>query len=462
VLQLRWPIWTSLAASFLAIAAAITILSLFSSGAWYWTGSAKAAPLPERAAVYLWHRDWSSPVVESARRAGHSFDDLMVLVGEMAVRGDRLVADPVDIPWPTLASVGRPTWLVIRSNVALASWLAATKETPAGRPLITFAQGVLAAARGAGLDVAGIQLDYDCPTSRLADYGRLVASLRENLPGVPVAITALPTWLDSPEFAALVGRCDEFVLQVHSLEKPTTFDRPIVLCRTERIGPWLDAAARLGVPFRVALPTCGYRMIFDQGGAFVGLRAEGPAPHWQPGYRERVVLPDPGEMVQAVALIRRERSANCRGIAWFRLPVSGDQLNWPWTTLQAVMAGSEPTIAFTAEVRRPEPELVEVWIANSGQQTIPRHVRTDVRLDRAELLAFDLVNGFRLDDAPPSALPEASLVTGPAACFMRLAGPAPAVGETVLAGWFRLKPARAELLDRQDISQIAIAVEVLP
>ncbi len=395
----------------------------------------RPAPLAQRAALYVWQREWSPPVVAAVQHAGGEFDDLMVLAAEAEFSAGAAAPLPVIRPvvnWAALAATGRKVWLVIRCPVRLAELLRSAETASAARAdLAALGRETLAAARSPGVDVAGIQIDFDCPTSGLKDYALLVADLRRAWSGTPVAITALPTWLVSRDFAPLARQCDEFILQVHSLELPTTFDQPIILCRADCVGPWAARAARVGVPFRVALPTCGYRVIFDDAGKFAALAAEGPAPRRAVGGRERVVMPDPVELAHVAAALAASPPDHCLGVAWFRLPVATDRLNWPWATLEAVRAGREPVTAFTAEIRRPEPALAEVWITNTGERNVPFPVRCDVEVRRSEVVAFDLLNGFSEDDSPGDS------------SKMRLVGPAPAVGEPVMVGWLRLKASAA-------------------
>ena len=122
-----------------------------------------------------------------------------------------------------------------------------------------------------------------------------------------LSITALPTWLADGGFAPLVGDLDHFVLQVHSLEKPETIDRPVTLCDPQKTVAWAEMANEAGTPFHVALPTYGYRLVFDTDDRFVALSAEGPRPVTPPGYRVGVVMANPLAMAPLAAHLRRHR-----------------------------------------------------------------------------------------------------------------------------------------------------------
>ena len=52
---------------------------------------------------------------------------------------------------------------------------------------------------GHGVRVAGIQLDYDCPTSKLADYAYVVREIRKRLPPqYQLSVTGLYDWFHKP------------------------------------------------------------------------------------------------------------------------------------------------------------------------------------------------------------------------------------------------------------------------
>ncbi|MDA4569495.1 DUF3142 domain-containing protein, partial [Escherichia coli] len=68
--------------------------------------------------------------------------------------------------------------------------------------------------------------------------GFLTALKNRLEPGTPLSITALPTWLNSPDLDALLKVPDESVLQVHAVLNPTQglFD-------AKRAQAWISAFA---------------------------------------------------------------------------------------------------------------------------------------------------------------------------------------------------------------------------
>lgn len=324
--------------------------------------------------------------------------------------------------WPALAATERPVWLVARANRL------PELRTPPGREAIVeeFLNALLPmrdALLESGGQFAGFQMDYDSATEDLAHYAALMHAFREATPGVPWSITTLPAWLGSGDFAALVEGLDHFVLQVHAFDPPQRRDDAVTLCDPARVPRWLSQADALGVPFYTALPTYGYRLHFDAAGNFAGLQGEGarPVPH---SVDARDLMANPAEIADIVGTIAADPPANSLGIAWFRLPIEGDRLNWGWPLLARVMEGEAPPIALEASVRNPQAGLFEIWVVNSGLYGPMEPIGASVDWINGMRMARDAVGGFRFVETEGGSR-------------AILAGPAPAPGESTMAAWFR-------------------------
>jgi hypothetical protein len=379
---------------------------------------APAPHFPHEDALYLWQRAWTDEVrdalLEAPRHAGH----IMVLAAEAG-------APPIPVDWAALAAAQRPVTLVFRYP-RLAATLDQKQQVLEDLLRADFA------ARQGGLTPDGVQLDFDSPTRGLPEYTALLKALRPALPaGLSLSVTALPTWLDSPHFAALVASLDYYVLQVHSFERPAHIDAPLVLCDTARIPDYTQRASAAGVPYYIAFPTHGYQVAYTPKGAFAGLIAEeSESLHYPPGFDTREVRADPAAIAQAVARLRATPPAWYRGNVWFRMPVASDTRNWSWPVLAAVMEGRPPTASWSAEVRHPEPGLAEIWLASTGEDTAPLPVAVSMSIPPGEILAYDCVNGF-------SASP------GESGNETTLRGPAPVGRDPTLIAWYRMRDAAA-------------------
>jgi hypothetical protein len=213
-------------------------------------------------------------------------------------------------------------------------------------------------------------------------------------PPTPVTFTALPSWLKHSEFAALARASDGYVLQVHSLDQPRSIDAPMTLCDASAALRAVDAAGRIGLPFRVALPTYGYLVAFDDHGQFVGLSAEGPSRDWPAATQVRTLSADPRAVATLVARWQSIRPACMTGVIWYRLPTGGDALNWRMPTLRAVMAGRAPAPVVRAEVTKSDGVLAEVELRNVGDADAKLNQTVSVRWGGAELVASDAIGGF--------------------------------------------------------------------
>jgi hypothetical protein len=188
----------------------------------------------------------------------------------------------------------------------------------------------------------------------------------------------------------------------------------------------VERAARLGKPFRVALPTYGYSVAFDWKGQFRGLSAEGPSSTWPEGIAVRNVRANPSELAQLVASWKTNRPLQLQGIIWYRLPVEGDTLNWNWRTLASVMDGELPSVQLRTEVHRPNPGLVEIELTNIGTAEFDRRIELSASWNNARLVACDGLQNFT--------------VTGNGSTNLTLTAERTSLqpGERKIIGWLRL------------------------
>lgn len=271
--------------------------------------------------AYVWQRQWTPAVQEALSGGADAVQAWRVLIAEMSADGRWFDAAP-DLN--ALAAARRPVVMVWRLD---------------GRVDALNAEGTatrIAAARQAwrhaGITVAGVEIDYDCATSKLPAYRDFLAALKSRLgPDSALSITALPTWLNSPELDALLKMADESVLQVHAVLNPAQglFD-------AKRAHAWLNAFAdRTQKPWRVALPTYGSRVAWDEDGNVVAIESERPA--LQPGGRATELVVTPAAMAAFVDQIHQSRPRGLAGIVWFRLPTARDERAWSLATWRAVL-----------------------------------------------------------------------------------------------------------------------------
>jgi hypothetical protein len=368
--------------------AVLTLIALSAILVHWYRPSRSSGPIPQQA--YIWNRAWTSAVQESIRTSAPNFDGYAALAAEVSFRADRLDIARVALDYASLRNANIPIGLALR--IGPFSGRFSPDDATAVR-ITDLAATLIGDAKANGLQPAELQIDFDCPDSKLEGYRIWVQAITRRIAPVPVTITALPSWLSDPAFAPLAKAADGYVLQVHSLQRPTSIDASMTLCDVPAVRRWVEQAGRIGVPFRVALPTYAYLIAFDENGIFKGLSAEGPSLDWPAGATVRTLCADPAAMADLVGGWSADRPRCMTGLIWYRLPVSGNALNWRWTTLQSVMSGRAPHADLRAAVRRSEPGLFEVELTNDGKADAPLASVT-VRWNRASLVAADALGGF--------------------------------------------------------------------
>jgi len=316
--------------------------------------------------AYVWQRQFTPAVYASASSMGEKVDGFAVLAAEIRWSGKEPVLFKSPVSYAQLAAAGRPVAAVLRVGPYAGIF---ARDDFAASYLVQTATAIVTTARGQGVTLSELQVDFDCASSKLAGYAEWVKVLRAAVAPTKLVFTALPDWLARQDFSSLAHAADGYVLQVHSVEKPAGIEADFKLCDPKRSWEWIARATQMGVPFRVALPTYGYRLAFDESGNFFGLAAEGVSPSWPKGTRVRYVRADVDAMVALAAKISAARLANCTGIIWFRLPVAGDELNWDLLTFRAVLGGRIPASHLAIESKWTSPGLVEISVVNTGERT---------------------------------------------------------------------------------------------
>ncbi len=355
-------------------------------------------PLPHQ--VYVWQRAWTPPVGAAVAQHATNFNEVAVLLADVSWKNKIPTVARAAVDFSGLAKTRCPVGLVLRVGPFRGEL--ATNAT-AVNFLASLAAALVAEARTNQIQPVELQIDFDCATSKLDDYRTWLAVVQRRLAPLPVTITALPAWLESSAFARLAATATNFILQVHSLEKPTDIHAPFSLCNPAAAQRAVARAGKVGVPFRVALPTYTYLVAFNAAGKFIGLSAEAPRADWPAGTQLREMAADPLAMSALVRAWNTNRPAALRGVIWYRLPVAVDNFNWRWPTLAAILSAREPLEKFSATARRVEPGLMEISLENTGELDISSRLAVEVRWSEARLIAGDGLRGFELAEQNNSA-----------------------------------------------------------
>jgi len=361
-----------------------------------------AVPLDQQ--LYVWQRQWTPAHELALNDSRNDFSTLRVLAlqafpnaGWSRARVDSAL----------LRRDARPLIAVIRLDGQL----------KALDPQAVTAQilQVLADWQGQGITLAGIEIDHDAGNARLPAYIGFLAHLRTALPAnLPLSITALPAWLDSPQLPALLATVDSSVLQVHAVSDPRRglFD-------SEQAQRWAKAWGRVtDKPFYLALPAYGVALLPDVDGAPV-VESEVPL---ERGGQRRELLADPQQLGRLANELREDRPAHLAGLIWFRLPLANDRRAWSLSTLRAVARGdalsSQLGVVFTEQNG-----LQDIALRNVGNLDSAWPARITVKARGCE--GADALAGYALQQT-------ADLLT-----FTRLRdGRLPAGGQRAI-GWAR-------------------------
>ncbi len=383
-----------------------------------------SGPLPHE--IYVWQRIWTPAVTDALTRARPLAAGFVPLAAEVLWKASAPEIVRPKIDFAALKSTGRPLGLALRIGAFSGPF---QSSGPAIDTLCKLARDILAEAAAAGIPASELQIDFDCADSRLAGYGTWVAAIKLAAAPVPISITALPIWLAQRDFSTVAREAGSFVLQVHSVEKPRVADPTPTLCDPAKADAWMRCAAKIGVPFRVALPTYSVRAAFDRAGNLAGLSAEGPGLAWPRDTPARIIRADARQLSVLVQAWTRERPANLTGILWYRLPLRSDTMNWRWPTLAAIIAGRTPHSALRVEATDANP--TDIALINDGELDEPIPPTVVAEWKSARLVSSDALPGFTLDPGENSATFRLSAELDSA----RLSP-----GENRAIGWLRLDP----------------------
>ncbi|WP_237885162.1 DUF3142 domain-containing protein [Pseudomonas sp. PGPR40] len=361
------------------------------------------APLLDQQ-LYVWQRQWT-PAHDAALRDSHAdFSTLRVLALQAFPQAGwrRARIEPA-----LLKRDGRPLIAVIRLDGQLKG-LDQDEVT-------AHIQQVLNDWQGQGLIVSGVEIDHDAGNARLPAYSEFLTHLRAVLPAsLPLSITALPAWLDSPELPALLATVDSSVLQVHAVSDPRRglFD-------PDQARQWAKAWSRItSKPFYLALPAYGVALLPGAGGAPV---VESEVPIDQGGDR-RELLADPLQLSKLGAELRADPPAHLAGLIWFRLPLVNDRRAWSLTTLIAVARGDTLDSRMGLKLSAQD-GLYDIIVSNQGNLDTAWPERLTLAVQGCD--GADALAGYALQQRP-------DLLT-----FTRLReGRIPAGGQRAI-GWAR-------------------------
>jgi len=387
----------------------------------------ETSPLTREA--YVWQQTSTPALDEAVRIALPELESLSFHAAD--IRFQRSIADvqKFPVPWSILKKSGKPVSLVIRIYADLLQ-----PSIEQIDPLRDLVHELLGAVREVGLDCREIQLDYDCPDSQVALYAKFIRDLQRAVPEVRLPITALPSWLKSPDFPELAASAGEYILQVHSLSLPKPNEKSITLFDPTAAWKAVDRATQVGLPFRLALPTYRCTVVMDARGKRGSAYSENSPPSLENGQHYLSGTAEPDELAAFVSQIQSNRPPLLTGLIWYRLPVSTDRMNWPWFTFQLVSQGIPPKSQWETKLDlRPE-GFSTITIHNVGQQPELAPARVIASWPPNAFIAADALGGYVLNQADAHTYFTPLLILPPIVLQP---------GDKLTIGWIRLTPGEA-------------------
>ena len=282
--------------------------------------------------VYIWQRQWRPANQTALVQSQGVFQGLRILAlqahpkpngadiwFEVAVNHAWLQADP------------RPKVAVIRLDGQLSHLN--------DEAVIHKISQVLNSWQAKGTHITGVEIDHDSASSKLPAYRDFLKKLKAQLPAeLKLSITALPAWLNSTDFPALLTYIDELVLQIHSVSDPR-----LGLFDATQGWQWVQQLSNIStVPYLIALPAYGSAVISTAS----GYKVESETPlrgQLNDSHAVEELMADPQVLQAFVHKLQSRTDAKLKGIIWFRLPLEGDKRVWPLDTLIAVAQQGELT-----------------------------------------------------------------------------------------------------------------------
>jgi hypothetical protein len=352
--------------------------------------------LPQRA--YLWQRDWT-PAVNAAVLEGQKRMDGVILLGaEINWTARKPEVIRTNIYWEMLESHGAPCGIALR--IAPYPGPLSSDDTTA-KFIVGIAKSLIEVTASHGVALSEFQIDFDCTQKNLRAYRGWLRRVREAIHPLRFVVTTLPSWLDDPEFVPLVREADGYILQVHSVPISNVNGRSN-LCDAQSARAWVKKAARLGLPFSVALPTYRCSAGYDATGKLISVAMDSVQPAWPPGTRVLEFAANADEIAMLVKEWQQTRPPQLHEIIWYRLPVATDIRNWRWTTLSAVMSGRKPL--HHLEVLQQGENPIDLAIVNTGEADEELDSAVTAIWSSAATVTADALTGWTVDITPGRAI----------------------------------------------------------
>ena len=344
---------------------------------------------PLRQRGYIWQREWKPAVIDAVGEAERRMDGVVLLGAEINFTGKKPEIAKASIDWDAVKRQTKHCSVALRVSPYDGPFRC---EDVAEHAIVDFVKEIIGNARSHNVALEEFQLDFDCAKKNLGAYRTWLRSLRALIPPIRFVITTLPAWLESSDFLPLVREVDGYVLQVHSV--PLSAGANAKLSDSRLAREWVKKAARLGLPFSVALPTYRCSAGYRSDGKLLSVAMDSVQPSWPPGTRVLEFGADADEIATIVQDWKKSRPPQLRELLWYRLPIGTEARNWRWPTLSAVMAGRLPE--HKLNILRDGENPIDLSIFNSGEADEQLSASITATWNGTELAASDALSGWNV------------------------------------------------------------------
>lgn len=339
------------------------------------------------AQVYLWRQSYGGDVRKSLEIAAQNFEAVNFLHSKISFDGGkkpRLAFLPINTDY--LRGLNAKKIACVRIEGLAAS----EKEYAALGPKIAKLVRACAQKAAERIGIEEIQVDFDCPESKLGSYAVWLNEIRGALPeNLPLSITAVPSQMNAKNFEKALEHCDYFTLQIHNI---ANYGGELKIFDAETALKEVLRADRLGKNFMVALPTYSHFVEIGENGSPAKILSENfSGVSCGPHGRIKKISSDFFEVEKLSSEIKKLKLKNFRGEIYFRLPCGNEISNWSLESFLAVAKGEKLKMShrvFAVEAGG----IAEIWLENAGNVDLCAPFEALCKIENAKYC--DGINGF--------------------------------------------------------------------
>ena len=326
--------------------------------------------------IWYWNSPFSLSATQKSQLHQIGITYLFIKTASFTTDGTNvLLKEPVQ--WNSKAK-GFHVVLVFTVDVGLRGHF---RHFPIATIVNGFSQGIqteVNRAQKAGIRLSGVQIDFDCPTSQLTKYARVIKQTRKRIHfDGTFSITALQTWLSNSAYSKLARECNFIAPQFYEGTFGNTLESTKPIPDIDNITNGLQQASRPGKPVWAGLASYGHALVFSPNdhieGIYHGLQPEDafrlPALQYQEtlnlktshfdgwdgetlaifqaihpdihgrgiGTKIAFAIPSARTLKLQWQTFLQNRTSQCEGAIFYRFPQPNDQMALSLPTINAVV-----------------------------------------------------------------------------------------------------------------------------